>query len=44
MKSSFSHFTAQVMLFFLEKRNPKIFGFKNVMKKGIRKILPFVIR
>ena len=39
-----SHFTSQVRLFFVEKRKPKIFGFKNVMERGIRKCLTFVIR
>ena len=38
------HFTSQVRLFFVEKRKPKIFGFKNVMERGIRKCLNFVIR
>ena len=28
----------------MEKRKPKIYGFKNVMEKGIRKILTFVVR
>ena len=28
----------------VEKRKPKIFGFKNVIERGIRKILTFVIR
>ena len=39
-----SHFTPQAKLFFVEKRTPKIFGFKNVMEREIRKILIFVIR
>ena len=39
----FSHFTPQVRLLFVEKRTPKIFGFKNVLKREIRKILSFVI-
>ena len=41
-KYSFSHFTLQVRLFFIEERKPKIFGIKNVMERGIRKILSFV--
>ena len=44
LKFNFSQYTPQVRLFFVEKRKPKIFGFKNVMERGIRKILPFVIR
>lgn len=43
LKVTFSHFTHQVRLFFVEERKPKIFGLKN-MKRGIRKILIFVIR
>ena len=39
----FSHFTPQVRLLFVENRTPKIFGFKNVLKREIRKILSFVI-
>ena len=38
----FSRFASQVRLFFVEKREPKIFGFKNVMAREIRKILIFV--
>ena len=39
-----SHFTRQVRLFFIKKkRKPKIFGFKNMMERGIRKILSFVM-
>ena len=39
LKFNFSrHFTRQVRLFFVEKGKPKIFGFKNVMHRGIRKI------
>ena len=30
------HCTSQVRLFFVEKRKPKIFGFKNITKRGIR--------
>ena len=37
-------FAPQVRLFFLEKRKPKIFEFKNAMERGVRKILTFVIR
>ena len=36
---NFSHFTAQVRLFFA-KSKPKFFGFKNVMERGIRKFSP----
>ena len=43
-KFNFSHFSPQVRLFFVEKRKPKIFGFKTVMKREISKILTFVIR
>ena len=39
-----SHFTSQVRLFFVEKRKPKIFGFKNLMERAISKCLTFVIR
>ena len=42
-KFHFSHFTPQVRLLFVERRTPKIFGFKNVLKREIRKILSFVI-
>ena len=38
------HFASQVRLFFVEKRKPKIFGFKNVMERAISKCLTFVIR
>ena len=38
----FLHFTPQVKLFFVERRKPKISGFKNAMKRGIRKCLTFV--
>ena len=41
-KYNFSHFTPQVRLFFVEKRKRKIFGFKNVRKRGTTKILTFV--
>ena len=40
----FSRFASQVRLFFVEKREPKIFGFKNVMARGIRKILIFIYK
>ena len=40
---TFPHFTRQVWLFFVEKGKPKTFGFKNVMERGIGKILSFVI-
>ena len=37
-KFNFSHFTPKVRgFFFVEKRKPKIFGFKNVMKREIKK-------
>ena len=38
------YFTSKVKLIFAEKRKPKISGFKNVMDRGIRNILTFVIR
>ena len=44
LKFNFSHFTPQVREFFVQKGKPKIFAFKNVMERGIRKILSFVIR
>ena len=44
MKLDFSHFTPQVRLFFVEKRKPRIFGFKNVVKRAIRKIFTSAIR
>ena len=44
LKFNFSHSTLQVRLFFVAKRKPKIFAFKNVMGRGFRKILTFVIR
>ena len=44
LKFNFSHFTPQVRLFFVEERKAKIFGFKNVMERGISKILTFIIR
>ena len=37
----FHSFTPYVRLFF---RQPKVFGFKNVTKRRIRKILTFVLR
>ena len=40
----FSHFTSQVRLFFVEKRDPKIFGLKTAMDREMRKCLTFVIR
>ena len=36
LKFNFSYFTPQVKLFFVVKRKPKIFGFKNAMERGIR--------
>ena len=42
LKFNFSHFTPQVIIFFVEKRQPKILGLKNVMDKGVNKILTFV--
>ena len=44
LKFYFSHFTFQVRLFFVEKKEPKLFSFKNVVARGIRKFLTFVIR
>ena len=41
---NFSHFTPQVWQFVVQKRKPKIFGFKNVMERKNKKILSFVIR
>ena len=41
---SFSHFTSQVRLVFVEKREYKMFGTKNVMERGMIKCLTFVIR
>ena len=43
LKFNFSYFTTQVKLFFAQTRIPKTLGFKNVMKRGIKKILTFVI-
>ena len=40
---NFSHFTLHVRLFFVEKRKPKIFGFKNVMERGISELITLVI-
>ena len=40
----FSHFTPQVRIFFVEKKKPNIFGFKNLMESENRKILTFVMR
>ena len=40
----FSHFTAQARLFFVQKMSPRIFGFKKVIERGMKKILTFVIR
>ena len=42
LKFNVSQFTTQVKLFFVGRKKPKIFGLKNVMKRGIRKILAFV--
>ena len=36
LKFNFSYFTPQVRLFFVVKRKPKIFRFKNAMERGIR--------
>ena len=44
LKLYFPHFNPQARLVFVEKRKPKIFGFKNVMERENRKILSFVIR
>ena len=41
---NFSYFTLQVKLFFIEKKKPKISGFKNIVERGIRKILTFELR
>ena len=42
--ADFSHFSAQVRLFFLQKRKPKIFGFENKTERRIRKILTLVFK
>ena len=42
LKSIFSDFTLQVRLFFVAKGN--VLAFKNVMERGMRKILTFVNR
>ena len=44
LKFNFSYFTTQVKLFFAQTRIPKTLAFKNVMKRGIKKILTLVIR
>ena len=47
LKFNSSHFTPFIRLIFVEKRQPKIFGFKDVMERserGIRKILTFLKR
>ena len=44
LKIDFSHFTAQVRLFSVLKWKSKILGIKNVVERGIRKILASVIR
>ena len=41
---NFSNFTPRVGPFFVEKRQPKILGFKHLIKKGISKIPTLVIR
>ena len=41
---NFSHFTPQARLLFERKRKPKIFGFKNVMERGIKNVFTFVMR
>ena len=40
---NFSHFTAQVRLFFVQKRKPNILGFRNVKERRMGKIITFVI-
>ena len=44
LKIDFSNFIAQVRLFSVLKWKRKIFGIKNVVERGIRKILASVIR
>ena len=44
MKFDFSHFTPACYANFRRNRKPKIFRYKNVMERGIRKILTFVKR
>ena len=36
LKISFSYFTPEVRLFFVEKRKPKIFGLKNVVERDVK--------
>ena len=40
----FSHFSPQVRIFFVEKKKPKIYGFRNLMDSEKRKIITFVMR
>ena len=40
----FFTFHSPGLVIFRRKRKPKIFGFKNAMKRGIRKIVTFVKR
>ena len=42
LKFNVSRFTAQIRLLFVQKRKPNIFGYKNVIEKGINKIVNFV--
>ena len=43
-KLKFFTFYSLCYAYFRRKRKPKIFGFKNVMERGIRNILTFVKR
>ena len=44
LKLNFHILLPKLDYFFVEKREPKIFGFRNVMALRIRKCVPFVIR
>ena len=37
LKFNFSHFTAQVKVYFVEKGNPTVFGFENGKEEWIQK-------
>ena len=43
LEFDFSHFIPQVRLFCVRKRKPKIFGFKNVIERGIKKLIFFFV-
>ena len=44
LKFNFPILLRKLGYFFIEKRKPKIFGFKNVMERRIRKCLTFAMR